>query len=112
MFLYRSPLEIPDPLQQSVTIQQAVATNQFDRVQHSASLRISHKWFHETLEGEVAGVLSFTRLGYVVRPKVTYALTDRWKVVVGADVFRGDRLSFFGNLRDNFTVYAELRWSF
>jgi hypothetical protein len=43
---------------------------------------------------------------------VTYALTDRWKAIVGADVFQGDRRSFFGNLQDNTAAYAELRWSF
>jgi hypothetical protein len=109
---YRSPLEILDPLQRGVALQQAVLTNQLDRWQHAASLRLSHKWLHESLEGEVVGVLSFTRFGYVIRPKVTYAFTDRWKGVMGADVFGGDRHAFFGNLRDNTAAYAEFRWSF
>jgi hypothetical protein len=43
---------------------------------------------------------------------VTYALTDRWKLVAGADVFGGDRHSFLGNLRENTTAYVEARWSF
>jgi hypothetical protein len=60
----------------------------------------------------VAAVASFTRADYTVRPKVSYAFTDRVKGVVGADFFRGDRRSFLGNLRDNSTAYAELRWSF
>ena len=57
-------------------------------------------------------VLFFTRLDFVVRPKVIYALTDRWKVTVGAAIFRGPPQSFLGRLRDNSTAYAELRWSF
>jgi hypothetical protein len=67
---------------------------------------------HETLEGEVAAVVLVTRLDYVVRPKLIYALTDRWKLTVGADIFRGEPQSFLGRLRDNSTAYAELRWSF
>ncbi len=109
---YRSPFDIEDALRRTVAIQQAVVANQLDRVQHGVSLRISDKWLHETLEAELASALSLTRLDYALRPKVTYALTDRWKAILGADVFRGDRRSFFGNLRDNTTAYAELRWSF
>jgi hypothetical protein len=109
---FRSPFTIQDPLKRAVAIQQAVQTNQLDQVQYGASLRISNKWLNETLEGEVVGVITFPRGDYAIRPKVTYAFTDRWKGVVGADIFRGPPISFFGNLRDNSTAYAELRWSF
>ncbi len=109
---YQSPFRFQDPLQQGVAIQQAVQTNQLDRAQHGASLRLSDRWLNETLEGEVVGVFAFTRGGYALRPKVTYALTDRWKIVAGADIFRGPRPSFFENLHDNSTAYTELRWSF
>ncbi len=112
VFHHRPARDIPDPLQRSVAIQEAAIANQVDRVQHGLSLRVSHKWLNETLEGEVASVLFFTRLDYVVRPKLIYALTDRWKVTVGADIFRGDPQSFLGRLRDNSTAYAEVRWSF
>ncbi|MBI3796238.1 MAG: hypothetical protein HY268_04610, partial [Deltaproteobacteria bacterium] len=109
---FHSPFSIQDPVPQAVAIQQAVQTNQLDRVQHGLSLRIHHKWFNETLEGEVVGVCTFTRGGYVLRPKLSYALTDHWKVTVGADVFRGPHPSFFDNLRENSTAFTELRWSF
>ncbi len=109
---HRSPSEIFDPVERSVAIEQAGISNQFDRVQHGLSLRVSHKWLNETLEGEVAAVLLFARLDYVVRPKLVYALTDRWKLTVGADIFRGEPQSFLGRLRDNSTAYAEVRWSF
>lgn len=109
---YQNPERIANPFQQTIAIQQAVVTNQLDRVQQGASFRLSRKWLHETLETEVAGALIFTRREYVIRPKVTYAFTDRWKGIVGADLFRGDRRSFFGNLRDNTTAYVEFRWSF
>ncbi|MGH7960703.1 MAG: hypothetical protein ACRERD_02615 [Candidatus Binatia bacterium] len=90
----------------------AAFTNQRDRVQHSASARISYKWFDETLEGEMAVALSFTRFDFVLRPKLTYAFTDRWKGTIGADIFRGPQNVFFGRLRDNSGVYVELRYNF
>lgn len=109
---HESPVEIPDPLQRSVATQHALIANELDRVQHGAALRIANKWLNETLEAELAAVVLFTRSDFVVRPKVTYAVTDRWKAIVGADIFRGPRPSFLGRLRDNSTAYAELRWSF
>ncbi len=112
VFRHRPAREIQDPVERSVAIQEAAIANQVDRVQHGMSLRVSHKWLNETLEAEVGAVLFFTRLDFVVRPKVIYALTDRWKATVGADIFRGDPQSFLGRLRDNSTAYAELRWSF
>jgi hypothetical protein len=112
VFHHRPSREISDPVERGVAIEQAAIANQVDQAQHGFSLRISHKWLNETLEGEVTTVLFFTRLDFVVRPKVTYALTDRWKVTVGADIFRGDPQSLLGRLRDNSTAYAEIRWSF
>jgi hypothetical protein len=109
---HQSPGDLADPLVRGVATQQAISSNQLDRIQHGASVRISQKWLNDTLEAEVASILSLTRLDYAVRPKVTYAFTDRWKGIVGADVFRGEPRSFFGNLRDNTAVYAEIRWSF
>ena len=109
---YRNPEEILDPLQREVAIQQAVITNQIDRVQQGVSLRISDQWLNQTLEGEVVGVLFFPRHDYALRPKATYAFSDRWKGIIGADLFRGEQRSFFGYLRSNSTVYAELRWGF
>lgn len=109
---YHNPEDIPDPLQREVAAQQAVITNQIDRVQQGVSLRISDQWWNQTLEGELVGVLFFPRHDYALRPKVTYAFSDRWKGVIGADLFRGESRSFFGYLRPNSTAYAELRWGF
>ena len=109
---HRSPVDVPDGVARGVATEEALVANELDEIQHGASLRISQKWLNETLEAEVGSIVTFTRLDFAVRPKVTYSVTDRWKVVVGGDIFRGERRSFFGRLRDNSTGYAEVRWSF
>lgn len=109
---HRPAREISDSVERGVAIEQAAIANQVDQVLHGFSLRGGYKWFNETLEAEVASVVFFTRRDFVVRPKVVYALTDRWKVTVGADIFRGDPQSLLGRLRDNSTAYVEIRWSF
>jgi hypothetical protein len=109
---YQSPFGIADPLAREVAVQSALLVNQLDRVQNSFSLRVSNRWLRETLEAELVAVVSVDRFGWVLRPRVTYAITDRWRITVGGDLFGGERLSFFGNLRDNSTAFAEVRWSF
>jgi hypothetical protein len=47
-----------------------------------------------------------------IRPKVSYAVTDRMKVLIGGEFYRGDPESVFGILRDNSGAYVEVRWSF
>jgi hypothetical protein len=95
-----------------VAAQQAILNSQTRRSQHGASFRVAYKWLHETLEGEVAAAAYVRPSGMTVRPKMVYAVTDDWKVLVGAEVFRGEAASLFGLLRGNSTGFAELRWGF
>jgi hypothetical protein len=60
----------------------------------------------------VSAIVAPARHEFVVRPKASYAVTDRLKVTAGADFFRGDTPSFFGRLRETSTAYVELRWDF
>lgn len=95
-----------------VATQQAILNSQTRRAQHGTSFRIAYKWLHETLEAEVAAAAYVRPKGATVRPKVVYAVTDDWKVLAGAEIFRGERSSLFGLLRPNSIGYIELRWSF
>jgi hypothetical protein len=109
---FRDPVAITEPLRRSAALTLAAVTNQRDDVQHGASLRVNNKWWNETLEAEIAAVLSFTRLDFVLRPKIVYAFTDRWKGALGADIFRGSDRTFFGRLQRNSGTYVELRYNF
>ena len=95
-----------------VATQQAILNSQTRRSQHGASLRLSYRWLHDTLEAECAAAGYAGPWGAVVRPKVAYAVTDDWKVLAGAEIFSGETSSLFGLMRRNSTGYAELRWSF
>ena len=95
-----------------VALQHAALSGQARRHQHGASARISYKWLHDTLEAEVAAAGYARPRGGTLRPKVTYAVSDRMKVLVGGELYRGDAASVFGILRDNSGAFAEVRWSF
>jgi hypothetical protein len=92
--------------------QEAVISDQAERVEHGMSTRISNKWLHETLEAEFAAVTYFSPKGVLVRPKIAYSVTDHWKLVIGGELFRGDKRSVFGLLRQNSVSYCETRYSF
>jgi hypothetical protein len=67
---------------------------------------------NETLEAECAVIYMFTRHDYLIRPKASYAITDNWKVLAAADIFRGPAESYFGYLADNSTAVLELSYHF
>jgi hypothetical protein len=96
----------------SIASQQAVLNSQAKRAQHGMSFRVAHKWLRETLEAECAAAAFFGPRGLNIRPKISYALTDHWKVLIGAEVYRGESSSVFGLLRPNTAGYFEVRWSF
>ncbi|MDQ3261371.1 MAG: hypothetical protein M3Q00_11430 [Pseudomonadota bacterium] len=109
---FEDPSNVANPALKEVALIQAVVSNQRDRVQHGVTFRISNKWMNETLEGEVAGIWDFTRNGYFLRPKVIYAINDKWKAVAGFDYYGGPDDSFFGRLKDNRGAFAELIYGF
>ncbi len=109
---YSDPQTIASPLLRSVAIQGAVLSNQLDRSQQGISMRVSDKWFNETLEGEIACVASFGRSNYFIRPRLVYAFSDNVKGSFGVDIYRGDSNTFFGQLRNNSLSFAEMKYGF
>lgn len=76
------------------------------------STRMSYKMMNETLELECAFVQWQPTGDYLVRPKITYAVTDHLKVIAGADVFNGNSDTFFGRFEDSTSGFTEVRWYF
>ena len=109
---YQDPNSVANPLLRPVALTQAIVSNQRDQTQHGVTFRVSNKWLNETVEVELAGMWDWTRHGYLLRPKVIYAVNDKWKVTAGADYYAGPDDSFFGRLKDNKGVFAELSYGF
>lgn len=109
---YHNPEEITSPLVRAVATQEAVLNNQLDATQQGVSLRISNQWFNDTLSAEVACIATFPRHSHLIRPKLIYAFTDRWRGTLGADIFRGGKDTYYGSLIDDSTAYVEMRYGF
>lgn len=63
-------------------------------------------------EAEVLWVASLNRTDWMLRPKVNWMFERNWRFVVGADVFHGPPLGYFGRYSAQDRVYTELRYSF
>lgn len=109
---YSDPQAITNPLLRPLAIQTGALWNQFSRSQHGVSVRVSNKWFNETLEGEITAVGSFGQSNYFIRPKLVYAFSDNVKGSLGLDIYRGESNTFFGRLRDNSLLFAEMKYGF
>ncbi len=65
------------------------------------TVRLSDRLLNEKLKWEISAVLDLTGQSSVVRPRLTYALSDHLKISAGIDYFSGSAQSYFGALSKN-----------
>ena len=111
-FGFQESNHIADPLLQLLDRQEDVISDQLARDMHGVSVRVVDKFFNETLEGEIAGVVWFGKAGSTLRPKLSYAVNDHLKFIVGGQLYFGSKDGFFGQFRNASTAFTELRWGF
>lgn len=112
VFSYVDPAASNSPLLAPIAIETALINNQRLRDQHGPMLRVSYSALNELLLLELSGQDFISDHSFVVRPRATYTINDRMKVIVGADFFSGRRDSFFGQLKPNSGFLSEWRYSF
>jgi len=64
------------------------------------------------LEAELMWVASLNRSDWMLRPKLSWTFEKNWRWVVGADVFHGPPLGYFGRYDAQDRIYTELRYSY
>ncbi len=82
-----------------------------DKHESGYSLLLNHK-LSDKLEAQVTWISSLNRTDWVVRPRVMWNFEKNWRLAIGADVFSGPPLGFFGRFDGNDRVYSEVRYSF
>jgi hypothetical protein len=112
VFNYVDPNSIADLTNANLARQVALLSNQLFENQYGASLRVAHKAFHDTLESELTVVGYLQGGGWLVRPKITYALNDSWRLIGGAQFYGGGADTFFGRLQSLSSGFAEARFYF
>jgi hypothetical protein len=86
---------------------------QRDEMSHSITARVGRSFLHETLKLELAGIYNFTTEEYVVKPSISYDITDALGVCVGGQYLDGPEESLYSLESKSLSyVFTELKLSF
>ncbi|MFA9454274.1 MAG: hypothetical protein ACERK6_10200 [Candidatus Aminicenantaceae bacterium] len=80
---------------------------------HALTLRIAQSLMYETLDLELMGYFNVTTEEFLIKPKVTYRITDALKLIAGGECYQGPSETLF-DLIDPYlsAFFGELRLSF
>jgi hypothetical protein len=105
------PYAIADPALRYAAVQNAITVGQQDRASVGYTVRVTHRWLVDTLEAELVLVDEITRNDRFVRPVLSYAVTDHFKVMLGGVVYHGPDDTTFGRKKLNNRAFVELRYA-
>lgn len=84
-----------------------------DEKRHVLTLRLTYRMWQDNLTLSWFNYWSPSDEDLFLRPSVSYRLDDSTSVVVGANLFSGEKQhTFFGQFEDASSVYARVRYSF
>lgn len=79
-----------------------------DRNETGVTFLIHHQ-LNDRIEWEILYMAGLNRSDYSWQPKVTWNVTQQWRMQFGADIFGGDEIGLFGAYDDSDRLYVELR---
>ena len=101
------PSTLTAALRPSLAQFQAI-NGQISRIQPGITLRYGQRFLNDQLSMELVVVYNYKTRDSAIRPRLTYRMTDRLRLVGGADKFRGDDSSSFGLIKRNSGVFIQL----
>ena len=96
------------PTEQQLRAAVGVANNQLYRYQDGISLRYAQRLWNDRIDYEIVALINSRGHDYALRPRLNIRYSDRIKFALGADGFRGSADSYFGSLRKNSVVFADM----
>ena len=82
-----------------------------DKRENGYSLLLNTKIFNNW-EAQATFISSTNRTDWLFRPRVSWSFERNWRLLIGADVFKGPPTSLFGQYDQKDRVYSEVRYSF
>ena len=92
---------------QEVAVQNALINGELHRNNVGATGQITDNWWHQTLQGKLFAYVNVRPLDSLIRLTMTYAVTDHMVLTAGAEDYMGPRVSYFGQLAANSTVFVQ-----
>jgi hypothetical protein len=84
----------------------------FGTHEYGASIRLYDRFWNDRLKAELGAIFDFSGDSGLVRPRVSYSISDTVKATAGIDYFYGDSQSFFGVRSRNRLAFVELAYVF
>ncbi len=107
------PVKIFDEPKYMIAVKNRQISFQTDEITHAISFRPAWTLLHETLTLETLGMYNFVTEELMLRPKLSYEITDDLSAIFGGEIYTGPEESVYGSIDSYLSaVYFELRASF
>jgi len=84
-----------------------------DHYNHLLTIRVTQLLYHQDIELSFFAFYSPSDQDFHMRPRISYEMTDHWKISLGSNIFGGrDEFTLFGQLKRNDNFYLRIRYSF
>ncbi len=83
-----------------------------NEIQNTATFMARYDMMRETLHLELFSYIGLSDNDALIRPKISYDFDDSFSILVGGNIFVGERNGQFGQYKDNSMVYAKVKYSF
>jgi hypothetical protein len=84
-----------------------------EEIQNTFTVFLQSDFFHETLKPTILFIYNTSEGDCWISPKVSYDVTDRWQIALGADFFEGgSKDDFYGQFDRNDRIYFEIKFGF
>ncbi len=91
---------------------QMIMSQQYE-LQHSAMMRLAWNTLHDTLDLELMAMVNITSHETLLRPKISYDITDAFAFTVGGEIYLGKDETLYGMIDEQQSAgYTELKISF
>lgn len=87
------------------------ATQIPDKEENGYSLLLNTKFIHNW-EAQAIFISSLNRTDWLLRPRLAWNFERNWRLLLGADIFKGPATGLFGMYDQKDRIYSEVRYSF
>ncbi len=83
-----------------------------DEAQNMATFLLRYDMMRETLHLQLFSYIGLNKGDALIRPKITYDYEDGFSILLGSNIFVGDKGGMFGQYYNNSMVYCKIKYSF
>ena len=81
-------------------------------LQNTATFMARYDMIRETLHLELFSYIGLSDMDALIRPKITYDFDDSFSILLGGNIFVGERDGRFGQYQDNSMIYTKIKYNF